>query len=64
MSPLATLAALTDQLGDCPRAGRPCDCVICAADAVIERGFRPLFAAAVLAVDDSCRWRPGAGEQR
>ena len=47
MSPLAVLAALAGRLGDCPRAPGPCDCLICEADAALERGFTPLIAEAV-----------------
>ena len=59
MSLLAVLAALADRLGDCGRHPGRGDCLICAADQVIEAEFRPLARAAVNAVDGSMRWRPG-----
>ena len=62
MSPLATLAALADRLGNCPRAPGPCDCLICAADAAIERQWQPLFQQAIRKIGPA-HWQPGRWEQ-
>lgn len=52
LSPLATLAALTDLLGDCPRHPGPCDCLICAADHAIDLRSGLLFPVMPEADDD------------